>query len=117
MSWKKACKYTGLDDWVFASPLHKGRRPYWGAAILRKYIRPVAESIDIEKRIGWHTFRRTFSTLLRSVGAELKVMQEFDAAFHSANNYGCIHTGRCASQARCSSRCLGALLPHDRMCR
>ena len=76
MSWKKACKYTGLDDWVFASRLHKGRRPYRGAAILRKYIRPVAESLDIEKRIGWHTFRRTFSTLLRSVGAEFKVMQE-----------------------------------------
>jgi len=27
-------------------------------------------------RIGWHTFRHTYSTLLRSVGAELKVMQE-----------------------------------------
>jgi site-specific recombinase XerD len=30
----------------------------------------------IEKRIGWHTFRHTYSTLLRSVGAEFKVMQE-----------------------------------------
>jgi site-specific recombinase XerD len=46
------------------------------AAILRKYIRPVADSLDIEKRIGWHTFRRTYSTLLRSVVAEFKVMQE-----------------------------------------
>ena len=27
-------------------------------------------------RIGWHTFRRTYSTLLRATGAELKVMQE-----------------------------------------
>jgi len=76
LSWKKGCKYTSLDDWVFASRLHKGRRPYWGAAILRKYIRPVAELLNIEKRIGWHTFRRTYSTLLRSVGAEFKVMQE-----------------------------------------
>ncbi|PYX53017.1 MAG: hypothetical protein DMG76_27220, partial [Acidobacteria bacterium] len=30
----------------------------------------------IEKRIGWHTFRRTYATLLRSVGTEFKVMQE-----------------------------------------
>lgn len=30
----------------------------------------------MEKRIGWHTFRHTYSTLLRSVGAEFKVMQE-----------------------------------------
>jgi len=43
---------------------------------LRKYVRPGAERIGIEKRIGWHTFRHTFSTLLRSVGAEFKVMQE-----------------------------------------
>jgi integrase len=30
----------------------------------------------MEKRIGWHTFRHTYSTLLRSVGTEFKVMQE-----------------------------------------
>ncbi len=74
--WRKTCKFIGYDDWIFASRLHKGRRPYWGASILRKYVRPVAESININKRIGWHTFRHTYSTLLRSVGAEFKVMQE-----------------------------------------
>jgi integrase len=26
--------------------------------------------------VGWHTFRHTYSTLLRSVGTEFKVMQE-----------------------------------------
>jgi integrase len=30
----------------------------------------------ITKRIGWHTFRHTYSTLLRSTDAELKIMQE-----------------------------------------
>ena len=59
LTWRKACKFTGYDDWVFASRLHKGRRPYWGASILRKYIRPVAESLNIQKHIGWHTFRHT----------------------------------------------------------
>jgi site-specific recombinase XerD len=48
----------------------------WGQAILRKYVRPVAEKIGIQKCIGWHTFRHTYSTLLRSVGTEFKVMQE-----------------------------------------
>jgi hypothetical protein len=43
---------------------------------LRRIIRPVAERIGIRKRIGWHTFRHTYSTLLRSVGTEFKVMQE-----------------------------------------
>ena len=27
-------------------------------------------------QFGWHTFRNTYSTLLRSVGTEFKVMQE-----------------------------------------
>ena len=32
--------------------------------------------LGIQKCIGWHTFRHTYSTLLRSVGTEFKVMQE-----------------------------------------
>jgi integrase len=76
LTWRRTCKFTGVDDWIFASRLHKGRRPYWGASILRNYVRPVAAALNIQKRIGWHTFRHTYSTLLRSVGAEFKVMQE-----------------------------------------
>jgi len=74
--WKEASQYIGSDDWVFASRRHRGRKPIWGQAILRKYIRPVAQRVGIQKRFGWHTFRHTFSTLLRSVGTEFKVMQE-----------------------------------------
>jgi integrase len=76
LQWKKSARYTGADDWVFASKRYEGRRPYWGQAILRKYIRPVAQGVGIQKRFGWHTFRHTYSTLLRSVGIEFKVMQE-----------------------------------------
>ena len=43
---------------------------------MRRHILPVARKLDITKRIGWHTFRHTYSTLLRSTGAELKTMQE-----------------------------------------
>jgi integrase len=68
--------YRKLDDWVFASGRRRGRKPYWGQAILRKYIRPLVQELGIEKRIGWHTFRHTYSTLLRSVSTEFKVMQE-----------------------------------------
>ena len=74
--WRKQCAYTKPDDWVFASKRHRGRRPYWGQAILRKYLRPVAQRLGIQECIGWHTFRHTYSTLLRSVGTEFKVMQE-----------------------------------------
>jgi len=74
--WRDHCKYRGPDDWVFANEHLRGRHPYWGQAILRRIVRPVAERIGIRKRIGWHTFRHTCSMLLRSVGTEFKVMQE-----------------------------------------
>ncbi|MGA2428899.1 MAG: site-specific integrase [Candidatus Acidiferrum sp.] len=76
MQWRKRSAYIKSDDWVFASKRYRGRRPYWGQAILRKYIRPAAQRVGIQKRFGWHTFRHSYSTLLRSVGTEFKVMQE-----------------------------------------
>lgn len=74
--WRDRCHYRDVNDWVFANEHYRGRHPYWGQAILRTIVRPVAERIGIKKWIGWHTFRHTYSTLLRSVGAEFKVMQE-----------------------------------------
>ena len=76
LDWKRGSSYTKPDDWVFASRRHRGRKPIWGQAILRKHIRPVAQRVGIQKQFGWHTFRHTYSTLLRSVGTEFKVMQE-----------------------------------------
>ena len=55
-----------LDDWVFASP----------DSLLKRCIRPAAVRAKITKHIGWHTFRRTFTTLLKDNGADVKVMQE-----------------------------------------
>jgi integrase len=76
MDWKRSSAYKKTDDWVFASRRHRVRKPIWGQAVLRRYIRPVALRVGIEKQFGWHTFRHTYSTLLRSVGTEFKVMQE-----------------------------------------
>jgi integrase len=76
LAWRKQSAYTKPDGWVFASGRHRGRHPFWGQAILRKYVRPVAAKVGIQKYIGWHTFRHSYSTLLRSVGTEFKVMQE-----------------------------------------
>ncbi|MFZ0743970.1 MAG: site-specific integrase [Terracidiphilus sp.] len=74
--WRDRCRYREPNDWVFANEHHRGRHPYWGQAILRNVVRPIADGVGIKKRIGWHTFRHTYSTLLRSVGTEFKVMQE-----------------------------------------
>ena len=75
-SWRQQNPYKEAQHWVFASPSSGGKNPYWGQQLMRRDIRPVAEKLGITKRIGWHTFRHTYSTLLRAVGADLKVMQE-----------------------------------------
>jgi integrase len=74
--WRKRCVFKKPDDWAVASRRSRGRKPYGGQATLCKYVRPVAERLGIQKSIGWHTFRHTYSTLLRSVGTEFKVIQE-----------------------------------------
>ncbi len=74
--WRCRSRYAHPEDWVFASPAAEGRRPYWPSQLMRKHVKPIAHKAGIEKRIGWHTLRHTYSTLLKSTGADLKVMQE-----------------------------------------
>lgn len=74
--WRGQTRYKSPEDWLFASPMHQGRWPYLAQQIMKLHILPVARKLGINKRIGWHTFRHTYSTLLRSTGAELKIMQE-----------------------------------------
>ena len=74
--WRQQTRYKGLDDWVFASPATRGRNPYWGQCIMRTIIRPAALKVGIVKPIGWHTFRHTYSSLLRQNRTDIKVTQE-----------------------------------------
>ena len=74
--WRKVTRYRSTDDWVFASKRAKGRRPIWGQSIMRKQIHPAIEKLGIKKRIGWHTFRHSYSTLLRQLGTDIKVQQD-----------------------------------------
>ena len=43
---------------------------------MRNNIRPAARKLKITKRIGWHLFRHTYSTLLNATGTDIKVVQE-----------------------------------------
>lgn len=74
--WKKQTSYSSPSDWVFASPYHVGRTPYWPNTVLEKVIRPTAVEAGITKRIGWHTFRRTIATLLLANGESVKTTQD-----------------------------------------
>jgi integrase len=73
---KETSRYRQPDDWIFASPRTQGKYPFWPDAVLQKVIHPAALRARINKRIGWHTFRHTFSTLLIGNGENVKVVQE-----------------------------------------
>ena len=60
------------DDWVFANRIG---RPRAQQDILQRHRRPAAQRAGIGK-IGWHTFRHSYSTMLRSAGTDIKVQQE-----------------------------------------
>jgi len=64
--------YKASGDWVFAND---AGRPRWQETILTRQLKPAAVRAGIGK-IGWHTFRHTYSTMLRSAGTDIKVQQE-----------------------------------------
>ena len=54
----------------------RATRPIEPEDILRRHVRPAAERAGITKRIGFHTFRHSFATLLRSNREDVKTAQE-----------------------------------------
>lgn len=74
--WSTESAYRHAEDWVFASPAMHGKQPYWPETLLRCYVQPAAKRLGIAKQIGWHSFRRTFATLLKGSGEDVKTVQE-----------------------------------------
>jgi len=76
LDWRRQAPYNQPDDWVFGSPEMQGTQPYWPDSLMRKVIHPAAVRARISKRIGWHTFRHSYATLLKANGEDVKVVQE-----------------------------------------
>jgi integrase len=81
LSWYRATKYNRPEDYVFATDApragkKRGKQPVWLSKVMSYHIQPAAEQLGINKRIGWHTFRRTYTTLLHANGEDVKVVQE-----------------------------------------
>ncbi len=53
-------------DYIFASLEMDGSQPYWPTSGMEKHICPAAIRAGITKRIGWHTLRHSFGTLISS---------------------------------------------------
>ena len=69
--WKRSL-HQCPQDWVFGN---RDGRPRWQESILHRQLKPAALRAGLG-RIGWHTFRHSYSTLLRGAHVDLKVQQD-----------------------------------------
>lgn len=76
LGWRRSCAHPLPGDWVFASPVMKGKQPIWPGTQWRYYGRPALQRAKITKHVTYHTFRHTFGTLLNANGENPKVVQE-----------------------------------------
>ena len=81
LAWYEVTPYREPDDFVFAAASNragkkKGKQPIWLSTVMRYHIQPVVKRLGIKKQVGWHTFRRTYTSLLHANGEDVKVVQE-----------------------------------------
>jgi integrase len=74
--WSTQTRYHQPQDWVFASSKKEGTQPYWPEGLLERHVKPAAMRLGIAKQIGWHSFRRTFATILTGIGEDVKTVLE-----------------------------------------
>ena len=73
--------YKSPSDYVWATDANRagtkrGKQPVWLSTVMRDHIQPMARKLGITKKICWHTYRHTFSSVLKSNGEDVKVVQE-----------------------------------------
>ena len=73
-AWKYKTAFSRPDDWMFASPSQLGRLPWSNDQVWRVYQK--AATAGGICRLGTHSRRHTYQSLLDSVGTSLAVQQK-----------------------------------------
>jgi integrase len=81
LHWQRASNFVSPENYVFATDAaragsRRGMQPLWLAKVMQYHIQPAAQRVGITKRIAWHTFRHTYTTLLHANSEDVKVVQE-----------------------------------------
>lgn len=72
--WKQTTQFSNDEDWMFASPVKLGRRPWSYPRVLKAYYD--AGKAGGIGRLGTHTMRHTYRSWLDAVGAPITVQQK-----------------------------------------
>lgn len=76
-AWQEKSSYAEPDNWVFASDISFGKQPLWPGTLWQRNVVPAIERAEITKpKLGWHSLRRSYASLLLSSGASLRVSME-----------------------------------------
>lgn len=76
-AWREKSSYAEPDNWVFASDISFGKQPLWPGTLWQRNVAPAIERTGIAKpKLGWHSLRRSYASLLLSSGASLRVSME-----------------------------------------
>lgn len=87
--WRACSEFSGESDWVFASPVLIGRKPWSSYTVRRAYIK-AAKAAGIET-FGTHSLRHTFRSWLDATGTPISVQQR--AMRHSSIKVTMDHYG------------------------
>jgi len=76
-AWREKSQYKEADNWVFASEFHFGKQPLWPGTLWQRNVAPAIDRAKVKKsKLGWHSLRRSYASLLLSSGASLRVSME-----------------------------------------
>jgi integrase len=76
-AWQEKSSFTTPDHWVFASESAFGKQPLWPGTLWRRNVVPAITRAKINKsKLGWHSLRRSYASLLLATGASVRVSME-----------------------------------------
>jgi integrase len=117
LQWRQITDFGAATDFLFPSVRKNGIVPVWPDTLLKKVIRPAAERAGITgKVVGWHTFRHSLGTHLRTLEVDVKVSQ--DLLRHSNPNTTLrLYSQTVSSQKReANARVMALLFPGETKC-
>jgi integrase len=113
-AWRKESCYSRPEDWVFASEKTAGKMPPWADTLLDRFLQPAAKRAGIAKWVGFHTFRHTYSTLLKANGEDVKVVQELMRHANIATTMNVYTKALTPAKREAQSRVVDVLLERSR---
>ena len=73
-AWKQVTQFSAPEDWIFASPVQIGRRP-WSYTCVKDELQRAADAAKLG-RVTSHCFRHTCRSWADSIGASVGVQQK-----------------------------------------